>query len=173
MYLLLFLLWVIFNGQFTLEIALFGVVIAGLVYAFMCKFMDYSIYMDLYICKRILKIIRYFFVLLWEILKANTQVIGMVLSVHKKPEPQLVTFKVDLKTNIGRVLLANSITLTPGTITVALEDDNRFVVHCLDKSLAEGIDSSVFVRLIADMEGDYQGYLAEKKAGKAGKKHEQ
>lgn len=170
MYLLLFLLWVIFNGQLTLEIALFGIVIAGLIYAFMCKFMDYSIYMDLYICKRVFKIIRYFFVLLWEILKANTAVMKLVLSIHKKPQPQLITFQVNLKTNIGRVLLANSITLTPGTITVALEEDNQFVVHCLDKSLAEGIDNSVFVRLIADMEGDYQGYLAEKKARKAGEK---
>ena len=172
MYLLLFLLWVIFNGQLTLEIALFGIVIAGLIYAFMCKFMDYSIYRDLYVFKRFFTIVRYLFVLVWEILKANTAVIRMVLSVHKEPQPEIVMFTVGLKTNVGRALLANSITLTPGTITVALEED-RFIVHCLDKSLAEGIDTSVFVRLITDMEGDYQGYLEQKKAGKAGKKHEQ
>lgn len=38
----LFLLWVIFNGKVTLEIVLFGIVIAGAVYAFCCKFLDYS-----------------------------------------------------------------------------------------------------------------------------------
>ena len=172
MYLLLFLLWVIFNGQLTLEIALFGIVIAGLIYAFMCKFMDYSIYRDLYVFKRFFKIVRYLFVLVWEILKANTAVIRMVLSVHKEPQPEIVTFTVGLKTNVGRALLANSITLTPGTITVALEED-RFIVHCLAKSRAEGIDTSVFVRLITDMEGDYRDYLEQKKVGKAGKNHEQ
>lgn len=167
MYLLLVLLWIIFNGQVTLEIVLFGIVISGLIYLFMCKFMDFSMYMDLYICKRALKIMRYICVLVWEILKANKAVIGLVLSVRRKPDPAIVTFTVDLQTNVGKALLANSITLTPGTITVALEED-KFVVHCLDKSFAEGIDSSVFVRLIADMEGDYRGYLAKKKAGKEG-----
>ena len=48
-------------------------------------------------------------------------------------------------------LLANSITLTPGTITVSVEDD-RFCVHCLDKELAEGMEDSVFVKLLEEME---------------------
>ena len=49
------------------------------------------------------------------------------------------------------MLLANSITLTPGTITVSVEDD-RFCVHCLDKELAEGMEDSVFVKLLEEME---------------------
>ncbi len=52
-------------------------------------------------------------------------------------KPALVRFKTDLKTKQARVVLANSITLTPGTITVTLEED-EYVVHCLDKELAEG-----------------------------------
>ena len=47
--------------------------------------------------------------------------------------------------------LANSITLTPGTITVSLEE-NRYVIHCLDKSFSEGLNESSFVRLLARME---------------------
>ena len=43
MYLLYFILWIIFNGKITLEICLFGIVIAGAVFAFICKFMDYSV----------------------------------------------------------------------------------------------------------------------------------
>ena len=46
---------------------------------------------------------------------------------------------------------ANSITLTPGTITVSLTD-NEYTVHCLDKELAEGISSSVFVKLLTKLE---------------------
>jgi multicomponent Na+:H+ antiporter subunit E len=48
-------------------------------------------------------------------------------------------------------MLADSITLTPGTITVSLEG-NEYVVHCLDKELAEGINTSVFVTLLKRLE---------------------
>ena len=51
MFVLFFLLWVIFNGQWTLEIAIFGVVIAAVMYAFVCKFMDYSVKKDLFILR--------------------------------------------------------------------------------------------------------------------------
>ena len=60
-------------------------------------------------------------------------------------------FDTDFKTGLARVLLANSITLTPGTITVSVEDD-RFCVHCLDKELAEGMETSIFVKLLKEME---------------------
>ena len=43
MYVLFFLAWIIFNGQFTLEIAILGVAVATVMFAFMCKFMDYSL----------------------------------------------------------------------------------------------------------------------------------
>mgnify|MGYP002515554190 CR=1 FL=1 len=66
-----FLLWVIFNGKFTLEIALFGIVISLAVYAFICKFMDWSPKRDLYIIKISGFLIQYAFVLLKEIFKAN------------------------------------------------------------------------------------------------------
>lgn len=52
---------------------------------------------------------------------------------------------------MAKVILANSITLTPGTITVSVEGD-VFCVHCLDKELAEGIENSVFVQLLERME---------------------
>ena len=48
-------------------------------------------------------------------------------------------------------LLANSITLTPGTITVSV-DGNRFTVHCLDKSLAVGLADSAFVKMLHEFE---------------------
>lgn len=171
MYLLLFVMWVIFNGQLTLEITLFGIVIAALMYWFICKFMDFDYDKDIYICKRVGKIIKYGFVLLVEIIKANAATIKMVMSRKHKPEPALVAFTVDLKTNTGRVMLANSITLTPGTITVALEG-NRYTVHCLDKSFADGIDTSVFVKLISELEGDYPAYKEQQLLKRAQKKQQ-
>ncbi len=151
MYLIFFLIWIIFNGQFTLEIAAFGVVIAGLVYWFICKFLNYSPKTDIALAKKLFEVLHYIFVLIVEIMKANFAVVKMIMSSKYEIEPVVVKFKTNLKTRPGRILLANSITLTPGTITVSLSDD-EYVVHCLDKSLAQGIDSSIFVELLEKME---------------------
>ncbi|MDY3920266.1 MAG: Na+/H+ antiporter subunit E [Candidatus Limivivens sp.] len=153
MYFLYFLLWVIYNGAFTLEICLFGIVIAGLVFAFTCKFMDYSIEKEKRNIRKVLKLLRYVCVLVVEIVKANMAVIHMILSEKEELEPALVSFHSDMKTPAGRAFLANAITLTPGTITVSLEESG-YVIHCLDESLAEGIDNSVFVKLLTDLEKD-------------------
>lgn len=151
MYLLYFLLWVVFNGNFTLEICLFGIVIAGAVFAFTCKFMDYSVEKEKQNLKRILKFFRYICVLVIEIVKANFAVVHMILSEKEELEPVLVNFRSDMTTPTGRALVANAITLTPGTITVSLEGP-EYVVHCLDSDLAVGMDESVFVKLLTDLE---------------------
>ncbi len=151
MFFVFFLIWIIFNGQFTFEIAAFGVVIAGLMYLFICKFLNYHPKTDLLLCKKFFLVLQYVFVLITEIIKANFAVIRMIMSSRYEIEPAIVRFKTDLKTTPARVLLANSITLTPGTITVSLEED-EYVVHCLDKELAEGINSSVFVTLLRKLE---------------------
>lgn len=146
-----FLLWVMFNGQLTLEIAIFGLVISSAMYFFICKFMDYSVKKDLVIIKEIGYILQYIGLLLWEIVKANMATIRFIMSIKHKNEPVLVSFKTTLKTQTAKSLLANSITLTPGTITVSLEED-EYVVHCLDKSFSEGLADSSFVKLLTKME---------------------
>ena len=151
MYLLYFLLWVIFNGNFTLEIAIFGIIIAAALFAFTCKFTDYSIAKEKKLIRNAFRILHYVIVLIIEIVKANLAVMHFILSEKEEIEPALVTFQPDLHTQIGRASLADSITLTPGTITVLL-DDNTYTVHCLDESLAEGMDTSVFVDMIKKCE---------------------
>ena len=151
MFVLFFLIWVMFNGQLTAEIAAFGVVIAGVMYWFLCKFFNYKLRYDLFFWRKAPLLIQYLFTLIWEILKANLTVFKMIYSAEYELEPAVVRFKTDLHSTFARVLLANSITLTPGTITVTLTD-NEYMVHCLDKELAEGISSSVFVELLRKIE---------------------
>ena len=151
MFLLFFLVWIIFNGAITTEIVVFGLVIAAAMYAFVCKFMDYSIRKDILYIKKFFMLLEYVCVLVWEIVKANFAVIKLITSSRYELEPAMVLFRVDLETKMARVILANSITLTPGTITVLLEED-EFIVHCLDKELAEGINRSVFVELLKKLE---------------------
>ena len=151
MYLLYFLLWVIFNGSITLEICVFGIVIAAVIFAFSCKFMDYSIQKEIHLYKRIFGIIHYIGVLVVEVVKANLSVARMILTVKEEPEPAIVSFESDLKTPEGRAFFADAITLTPGTITASLEDGN-YEVHCLDESLAPGMGESVCKKLLGKLE---------------------
>lgn len=151
MYVIYFLLWVIFNGSFTLEICIFGIVIAAALYAFTCRFMDYSLKKEILFYKKCFLFIQYTFLLVKEIVKANFGVIHMILNQREEIQPELVTFHSDLQSATGKALLANAITLTPGTITVSLEG-NQYTVHCLDESLAEGMNDSAFVDYIKKME---------------------
>lgn len=151
MYILFFSLWVIFNGRLTVEIALFGIFISAFMYYFIYKFMDYSPKTDLKILKNLFRGLQYIIVLVTEIIKANFQVMHLILSPKLTVEPEIVFFKTILKKDSLRVTLANSITLTPGTITVTLEED-EYCVHCLDKELAKGIESSIFVSLLTKMD---------------------
>lgn len=151
MLLLFFVVWLIFNGRITLEIALFGVAISLLVFAFICKFMNYSWEKEKLVYKRMPLYLAYLAVLLKEIVLANLSAAKLILSRREVVEPVIVRFKTSLKSEVSKVVLANSITLTPGTITVSLVED-ELVVHCLDKSLAEGMEDSVFVKLLEKME---------------------
>ncbi len=151
MFIALFLFWLVFNGRFTVEIAVFGLVLSAAILWFMCKFMDYSLEKDFRIVKKSLWMIKYVLILIVEIGKANVGVLKILLSVRYEKEPVLVSFHTDLKSRAARVILANSITLTPGTITVNLMDD-YYEVHCLDKSLAAGLDSSIFVKQLKKFE---------------------
>ncbi|MBO5352756.1 MAG: Na+/H+ antiporter subunit E [Lachnospiraceae bacterium] len=151
MYFLFLALWIIFNGTFTWEIFWIGAVISAALYWFVCRFMDYSLKKDLAGLGKLGKVLIYVVTLVVEIVKANKQVIHYILTSKYEIEPTLVKFRTNLKKDSSRAVLANSITLTPGTITVSLTG-NEYVVHCLDKELAEGMDDSVFVQQLRRME---------------------
>ena len=151
MYIVFLLLWILLNGQFTWEIFVFGLVIAGGMYAFTCRFLDYSIEKDVLLFRKLPYILANILILIWEIIKSNMSAIRLALSFRREVEPVIVRFHTDLKSNAAKVALANSITLTPGTITVGLEGD-ELIVHALDVELVEGIEESVFVRMLRKME---------------------
>jgi multicomponent Na+:H+ antiporter subunit E len=81
----------------------------------------------------------YLFVFLWECIKANFDVMYRVIHPALPVKPGIVKVKSALKTDIAKIFLANSITMTPGTITVDIIDDNFFVhwiyVHSKDPEI--------------------------------------
>jgi multicomponent Na+:H+ antiporter subunit E len=76
------------------------------------------------------KLFSYFVWLVYEIVKANFQVAYLVLHPKLPIEPGLLRFRTRLQSKVGHILLANSITLTPGTITVDLTE-GTYLVHAL------------------------------------------
>lgn len=146
-----FIAWIIFNGRITLEILLFGAVISGVMFWFICKYMNYNPQKEKNFYRNILPFCGYLFLLIKEILIANIAVFRLILNGNEVVEPIIVRIKPDLTSEFLRVILANSITLTPGTITVSISEE-ELVVHCLDKSLAEGMEQSQFVKLLQKME---------------------
>lgn len=152
MFILFFICWVVFNQAFTLEIAIFGLVLSAVMLLFICKFMDYSIKKDIVLLKKFPSMVVYALVLLKEIIKANF-VLYKLFFLHSKEkrEPVMVTFESRLKTRTARVFLANAITLTPGTISVKVKG-NKLTVHCYDKSLAAGLNDTVFEKRLLKLE---------------------
>lgn len=145
MYAAFFILWIIFNGRLTPEVAIIGLIVSAAIFLFICRFMDYSIRKEKMLYILIPWMIKYFFILLTEIVKANFATAHFVLDPKIEVEPRIVTFKPELHYDFLKVVLANSITLTPGTITIEIED-GVYTVHCLDMELATDIGSSVFVK---------------------------
>ncbi len=153
-----FALWLIFNGRFTVELALFGLAISIGLTVFARRFMleNWSIRKELAILCRAPAFLRYCWLLVKEITVANEQVLKLILSERREVQPKLAKFKTKLASPVSRVILADCITLTPGTITVSLEDDT-YVVHCLDEAFEDGLVDSSFEQRLHDIEQIGQG----------------
>lgn len=153
MSLVYFSLWVIFNGRITFEIIIAGVIVSLMLDVFVKKILRIRFTGASFI--RCIKLIPdalfYVIVLLIEIIRANFAIIRLVLAPDIEVEPCIVKFNTSLKTEAARIALANSITLTPGTITVSLEGD-ELLVHALNREIAHGLEGSIFEKLLMRME---------------------
>ena len=155
MFFVLFAFWLALNGMWTTEIAITGVVVCGLVYAFVCAFMGYSPRKELALVKRLPRAVAYAVFLVGEVCSAAFATIRLIWSPRLVVQPEVTSFHTKLRTDAGKVILANSITLTPGTLTVDVRDD-LLLVHCLDESMAEGLEDSGMEKRIRALEGGEQ-----------------
>ena len=151
MYLLLFLCFVIWNGRVTVEVLLVGAVLVAAIGLLFYRLTGYTPKKELRYLRKVPLFCCYLGVLLVEIIKANFSMMAIVLKKSIPIEPALVTFHCGLKTGFGRFMLANSITLTPGTITVGVEGD-ALTVHCLSPRFLDTGEDAVFIRWIRRLE---------------------
>lgn len=90
--------------------------------------------------KGLLFFVIYIIVLLWEIIKASIDVAYRVLHPHMPIKPGIVVIKTRLKSDIAKTILANSITLTPGTFTLDVIGD-KLLIHWINVK-TEDIDEA-------------------------------
>jgi multicomponent Na+:H+ antiporter subunit E len=92
----------------------------------------------------------FFLYLLREIVKANIDVVTRILDWRKAPiSPQMIDIPQSQNNDLGAVIYANSITLTPGTVTIKLSNDS-LTVHALSKEAADELASGAMSKEITN-----------------------
>jgi multicomponent Na+:H+ antiporter subunit E len=129
-------LWLLLSGHYTPLLLTLGTVSSAVVVAIAHRL---EVTDEEGVPLRILSVIwRFWPWLSKEVVKANLEVMRRIISPRLDISPQIFYFTPTQNTATGLVTHANSITLTPGTVTVEIEEDGRFLVHALTRELGEG-----------------------------------
>lgn len=129
-FVILLVTWLLLNGNLEIITIISGIIISVLLAFIFCKKCD--VFSDIkFTPKAFFYFIIYFFVFIAELIKSNFDVARRVLTPSLPINPGIVEVKTKLKSKIGRIILANSITLTPGTLTIDMKDDSLFI-HWID-----------------------------------------
>ena len=140
LWLTLMLIWMIGNGTLALDTLIAGLVIsAAISLAFAAFARVYSVIR--WSPRVIFYYLLYLGVFLIELTKANLNVMRLVFSPRIQIEPGIVEIKTKLKSPMGRLALANSITLTPGTLVVDIRDDSLFI-HWINVSATDPVGAT-------------------------------
>jgi multicomponent Na+:H+ antiporter subunit E len=140
LWLTLFIIWLIANNTFALDSAIAGMVISAFIA------MAFAAYSKVYSVVRWSPMVIYYYlmyliVFLSELVKANVSVMLLVFSPRINIRPAIVEIKTELKSPMGRLALANTITLTPGTLVVDIKGDSLFI-HWINISTIDPVEAT-------------------------------
>jgi len=151
LWLTLMLIWLIANGTLATDSVLTGVVItATIALAFAAFSRVYSVVR--WSPRVIFTYLQYFGVFIHELVKANFNVMRYVFSPRIDIHPGIVEIKTQLRSPIGRLALANSITLTPGTLVVDIRGDSLFI-HWINVTATDPVAAT------QEVAGRFEKYL--------------
>jgi multicomponent Na+:H+ antiporter subunit E len=154
----LFLIWLLLSGKFEVKFLLIGL-FSSLAISYVClPFLtikkpgsDRTFFL---FGVNYLKLFLYCIWLLGEIFKASFGVTVEILKYSMNYEPRIVYFAMPFENPAASVLLANSIILTPGTITLDVTEDGVFQVHALSDKLAEDLLGGEMARRVGRLYGE-------------------
>ena len=152
---LFLLFWLILNARITFEIVASGIVVAALVGVLFYRFIGLSPKTELKALKKVGLIFVYLGMLMIDVIKANVNMIKLVLSPNIVTNPQIKYFDSPVRSDIAKMELTCSINLTPGTVFIELED-NKFGVHAIDAKFLVGLEGEWhIVKMLRRIEGGH------------------
>lgn len=146
-FVLMFGTWILLSGKFDPLL-----LILGAISSFLVSYFFYDLLFPVFESGYPGIFFRFLIYVPWlmiEIIKANFHLLYLAFHPSMKDliEPQIITFKTNLKSDIAIATLANSITLTPGTITVTANRDGVFRVHAIDKPSADALPGTMLEKV--------------------------
>ena len=154
----LFVFWLLLSGRFELKFLVYGVLTA-LVAGWVCVPLmmlpnakgtkQYFIF-DIPWAKYAV----YWLWLLNEVVKANIDVAKAVVKPEMEINPRVIRFRIKMDNPMAHTTLANSITLTPGTVTLNVTDDGLYEIHALTDGAAEGLLDGGMQKRVAELFGE-------------------
>jgi multicomponent Na+:H+ antiporter subunit E len=138
-FVILFLNWLIWSGHFDAWHLSLGVISCSLVTYISHDLLFRREKFQKKDIREVVRFVKYIPWLLYQIILANVHVAKVALNPMMPIQPSLITFRVRLKKGISLLTFGNSITLTPGTITVDIRGGEYYVVHALDRKVADDL----------------------------------
>jgi len=126
MFLTLMTFWVLLNGSVDIQVLVVGAGVSLLVSLIFCAKCDVFSEIN-FTPKAIVASVMFIITFLVALIKANVSITKRVLSPSLPLNPGIVKVKTKLKSKVGRMVLANAITLTPGTFTIELDGEYMFI----------------------------------------------
>jgi len=138
-FLIAFIFWILLNNSFDPLILGIGAILSFILALIFCSRCD--VFSEIKLTPQaFFYTLMYLFVFLYELIKSNLDIARRVVSPSLPISPGIVEVKTKLKSKMGRLILANSITLTPGTLTIDIQEDTLYI-HWIDVK-TENIDAA-------------------------------
>nr|WP_312579876.1 Na+/H+ antiporter subunit E [Sedimentibacter sp.] len=149
------LFWIILSQNFNFERIVVGVVVCAIIFVFNNELLNDSRKNSSISASASISnmkyLLLYIVILIKEIFKSNFHVAKIVLSPKINISTSIVTTNTKLKNELNKTILANSITLTPGTLTLDMTED-RLVIHCLDLKAVESVENNILESILFEKE---------------------
>lgn len=145
------LFWLILIPRYTIENVVAGLLVCWATLWFSSELLIEEEQSSIYSKKGLVLFFRYIYHLVIEIVKANIDVAKIVLSKNMDIQPHFFKVPLHIKKDLNKVIYANAITLTPGTLSVDMDED-FILVHALTTAAANGIEGSILELGIIELE---------------------
>lgn len=150
---IMFAFWMLLSGEFH-----FILIFSGIVFSLFVAYISHDLLIgkvDIRLCStRVLRFFRYLPWLLKQVALANIDLVYRTLHPKMPIDPLVIRFDTALRSDIGVTILANSITLTPGTVTIAANQKGEFIVHAIAKEPAEDLLAGEMQAKVKRIEGE-------------------